>query len=415
MSLTKITIVDSIMGSGKTTWAIEFMKSHPNNKFLYVTPYLDECKRIIKGTSPDRKFVEPIVKWPKLSKLINITELIANGLDIAASHELFKRFDDNLVNLLNVTGDKYILIIDEILDVVVPTKCTPLDVKTLLGHAITVDENGSCYWNEEFNETAPYSINQYRYNDIRELALSNNLVTANSYLLWRYNPQIFNLFDHVYVMTYLFDGGIMKGYFEYYNIQYEKMTIDNGNLIPYREQDTTVYRDLINIYIGRLNDPFNKTALSKNWFITKSNHELIIQLRQNMDNYFRHIVEAKTKTRMWSTYKDIRHKIETIRYQNNFIACNARATNDFADRYNLAYLVNININPGVIAYLSKRNIKVDQDLYSLAMMLQWIWRSRIRNNKPINLYLPSYRMRKILFEWMGVDIKKVEAEAAKDI
>jgi hypothetical protein len=33
-------------------------------------------------------------------------------------------------------------------------------------------------------------------------------------------------------------------------------------------------------------------------------------------------------------------------------------------------------------------------------MLQWIWRSAIRNGKPVELYLPSRRMREILEAWI---------------
>ena len=49
------------MGSGKTTTAIDMMnRSHSNNKYIYITPYLDEIQRIkIKCT--DRKFYEPEV------------------------------------------------------------------------------------------------------------------------------------------------------------------------------------------------------------------------------------------------------------------------------------------------------------------------------------------------------------------
>ena len=43
---TKIKVVDSIMGSGKTTWAINYMKANPDKRFIYVTPFLAECERV---------------------------------------------------------------------------------------------------------------------------------------------------------------------------------------------------------------------------------------------------------------------------------------------------------------------------------------------------------------------------------
>ena len=35
---TKINIIDSIMGSGKTSWAIQFMKTHQHIKNLFTLP-----------------------------------------------------------------------------------------------------------------------------------------------------------------------------------------------------------------------------------------------------------------------------------------------------------------------------------------------------------------------------------------
>ena len=39
---------------------------------------------------------------------------------------------------------------------------------------------------------------------------------------------------------------------------------------------------------------------------------------------------------------------------------------------------------------------VDEDGYALSEMIQFIWRSAIRNNEPIYCYIPSKRMRDLL-------------------
>ena len=43
---------------------------------------------------------------------------------------------------------------------------------------------------------------------------------------------------------------------------------------------------------------------------------------------------------------------------------------------------------------------VSNRLFALQEMLQWIWRSAIRDGKPIDLYIPSERMRSLLVEWL---------------
>ncbi len=50
--------------------------------------------------------------------------------------------------------------------------------------------------------------------------------------------------------------------------------------------------------------------------------------------------------------------------------------------------------------LSYKNVEISQDEYSLSEMIQFIWRSRIRNNQPIKLYIPSSRMRNLLIRWL---------------
>ncbi|BHH84360.1 hypothetical protein [Desulforhopalus sp. 52FAK] len=40
------TIVDAHCGKGKTSWGIQFINEHPEKRFLFITPFLEEVKRI---------------------------------------------------------------------------------------------------------------------------------------------------------------------------------------------------------------------------------------------------------------------------------------------------------------------------------------------------------------------------------
>ena len=50
--------------------------------------------------------------------------------------------------------------------------------------------------------------------------------------------------------------------------------------------------------------------------------------------------------------------------------------------------------------LAQKESNMDQTLYALSEMVQFIWRSRIREGKEIVLYIPSKRMRELLKEWL---------------
>jgi hypothetical protein len=62
------------------------------------------------------------------------------------------------------------------------------------------------------------------------------------------------------------------------------------------------------------------------------------------------------------------------------------------------------MNPIEERFFSEHNIKVDEELLALSDLLQWIFRSSIREGKPINIYIPSKRMRELLIKWINNEI-----------
>ena len=46
------------------------------------------------------------------------------------------------------------------------------------------------------------------------------------------------------------------------------------------------------------------------------------------------------------------------------------------------------------------NVEINTNQYALSEMLQWIWRSAIRDGKEIWIYIPSRRMRELLQNWI---------------
>ena len=87
-------------------------------------------------------------------------------------------------------------------------------------------------------------------------------------------------------------------------------------------------------------------------------------------------------------------------YSKGFVPCNIRATNQYKGRDCLAYPINRYLNPVVKNFFVQAGVTVDEDAYALSEMLQFIWRSAIRDGNPINLYVPSSRMRHLLEKWI---------------
>jgi len=71
----------------------------------------------------------------------------------------------------------------------------------------------------------------------------------------------------------------------------------------------------------------------------------------------------------------------------------------------VAYLVNVFFRVPVSRYLKAMFINLDEDLFALSEMIQFIWRSRIREGKPIDLFIPSGRMRHLLKAWLNGEMR----------
>lgn len=419
----KITVVDAPMGKGKTSWAIEYMnklgKDPFRSKVVYITPYLDEVKRV-KDSVNTIDLIEPELKYKdgKSTKLTHLKDLLKVGADIISTHAMFRNVDDEIIDLLNNIG--YILILDEVFQVIENIKIKKNDLKLLLSSEwiVPVEENkkGLYKWNYG---VAPNDDTDFEY--IKGYADTKNLyIFNNTALYWTFPSNVFKLFRSVYILTYLFEAQIQSYYYKLHNIEYTTMTIDyiNGSyelvecLDNYDLDFKNKMKKLINVYEGDLNVNYlpkknhkerERTYLSSSWFKKRDKVSMKEKsiLKNNMDNYFRNICNAKADNRLWTTYKSSQDDLKGKRYGKQFLSYTTRATNQYKHIENMAFMLNLFMNPNEVNYFIGQNVKINEELLAISDMLQWIFRSSIRDNKPINIYIPSSRMRNLLSNWLN--------------
>ena len=116
---------------------------------------------------------------------------------------------------------------------------------------------------------------------------------------------------------------------------------------------------------------------------------------------------------MWTTLNKYKKYLKGCGYANDFLTFNRRASNDYVDRHHLAYCLNVYMMPWMKNYLHRLGAEnVSQDMYALSVLIQWIFRSGIRNGEEIWIYVPSGRMRYLLMKWLdnlarGKDLEEI--------
>ncbi|MBI0576764.1 DEAD/DEAH box helicase family protein [Neobacillus cucumis] len=410
----KVTVIDAICGAGKTSYAIQLMKEAPaSTKFIFVTPFLDEIERIIEAV-PERKFKEPDIKHGEGRKLESLKKLLRDGADICTSHALFAMVDEEIKELLQY--ENYVLIMDEVMSPISQVKLKKNDIETMLdSKLIEVEDNGQVKWikGEE---------HQSQYDTVKFYALAGNLYRSNkSTFFWNFPASIFDMFEHTYILTYMFEGQIQCYYYKYHGVQNEKKSVvqQNGRytLVDYFREDRSKYKELIHIYEGNLNDIGEKDfSLSMGWH-EKSSPTRLKKMKDALYNYLRNVQGAKSDEILWTTFVDFKKKIQGNGFSKSapkgkqdkegkacFLPFSTRATNNYRHKSVLAFCVNRFVNPSDKEFFAQRGIVIDEDMLALSDMLQWIFRSQLREGKPVEIYIPSKRMRTLLYKWLDGEI-----------
>lgn len=406
--MTTVNIIDAPCGYGKTSWAIQYMNdmSIESHRFIYVTPFLDEVTRVQQSVH-SRIFYEPESMNGK-TKLEDLHRLLGQGKDIATTHALFQMANNETKELIR--SNNYTLILDEVMNVIeqVPLKKNDLDLlieARVINYEVT--NKGLTYikWNEE---KVDYDT---EYNHIKQMALANNLMYCdNSALIWNLPCDIFLMFKDVFILTYLFKGQFQRYYYDLHGVQYRYLSVikdhDGYSVVPYQNRqihDKNALNKLVSIYEGQLNAIGDKrNALSTSWFERPSNKDLIATLKRNAYNYFTNLCKASKDTAIWTTVKGnkdcIMKKVKPKSFAKCFIPMTSRATNLYKEKHHLAYLVNRFMNPIEKKFFEQYGVKIDEDAWALSELIQWVWRSRIRNGHSITIYIPSKRMRDLFIQ-----------------
>lgn len=396
----KINVVDAGCGVGKTTALINLINNDTSNqKYIFITPFLSEVERI-KRSCPDKNFISPDEN--NKTKLEHFSKLINEGRNIVTTHALFKKIDSDRVSIEALQN--YVLIMDEVADMVEELPVSKSDLK-LLSNKVTIHPRTHMVeWNDnDYQGKFDEYKRMIKLNNIFAYVDQNNNIVS---MMWLFPYRVFQAFQQIYILTYMFDGQIQKKYFDYFGASYANWYVKDFNLTPTPQiYDYRHTKSLINVCqdqkLNEVGD--NRTALSISWFNRNRRTQEMITLQNNIRSFFRSHAKVSGNKMLWTTFKEYKYNVKRNGFAKGFAPINCRATNEYSNKTAIAYIGNRFFKPTIKNFFTFNNISTEkqfEDKFALSELVQFVFRSAIRNDKPINVYIPSKRMRDLFEEWL---------------
>ena len=393
------------MGSGKTLGIIKWMLSNPNNKYLYISPMLTEVEQRIPEACEALEFTFPTTGEHK-TKSLHLLELLTDGCNISFTHSLFSELSKR--HLEQIARHNYVLIIDEEVSLIEPYqgRYKKGDIISLeeAGH-IKVDEDnlGKVEWLwKEMSEDTQYSGLQ-RLCSIDMLYCSKR---NREMMVTQLPMSLVESSKRTIILSYLFKGSVMESFLKLKGIEVVDFT--EVELLKDTKQVMLEARELITLCSTTATNAVKNYSMSSTWYSTTANKDQLKKLSSAIRSVYRKVgkddllLTLPKDNASRESKRSVVHP--NINLEGVFLYCGARATNDYASKSVALHAYNRYVNLVVKSYLQDYGLELDaipdDDQFALSEMIQWIWRTRIRENKPIDLYILPKRMESLFKQWL---------------
>jgi hypothetical protein len=411
-----IEIYDRPCGSGKTSALIKQLNDtnekgprQEPKKYLVIVPLLSEVSRILSAcpgmvspgmeqndTNGSEGYSDNHVSTGK-RKTLALLDLLLEGKSIVCTHALFTRLAE--AGREGYLQD-YDIIIDELPEVVRQS-----DICSVLSFKAVYLSNGYCTISEDgkITPTLKWDLIHGEVTDTLKgeayrLAKSGCLyLVDDSFLLWAVPPTFLTEGKSMTVLTFLSKGSGLVSYLKKIRVPY-RIDSDEAILRDFKIR----MKSLLTVHsMPTIEDlPFSASGQDK----TKRGAKVARALQRLRENGLKGVphngILVTSLKKNWANQKGEPGKFskDSRLFESNWIPNTTRGTNDYRGCTHLVYLWDQYPNP----YL-KRWLNLSEDDargYALSELIQWVYRSQIRDGKPVTLYLPSGRMRDILTEFI---------------
>lgn len=394
--MSNIYIVDSIYGRGKTKAVINYINSHPNERFIYISKNEEILDRIVFECKKAKFYYCKDVgsEYRITGNVINFKNAIHQNRNILLDSLEFIGINEVDMHLLS----RYTLIIDEENSFIKYLDISDYDLDMLLNCECQIGEDGTVKWNNPKYEGRFLYYKKHIEMGFTKLYRFNR----RNMLYWIFPKEYIENFKKVFILTQMLDGQIQSYYFELFDIEYQNLYVKDFQFTSNKQpDDINEYKKYIHIcHYDKLNYIGNDTiSFSYEWFKNSkpSIRRIIIN---NCISFFRTHTNTTSNEAMWSIYSDLKDTYKITGYSKGFVDNYDKFVNPEKTYSSIAYLMNLYPNIYDIIFFRLNNMKIDDDKYALSELVQLIFRSRLKDKEPINIYIPSKRMRTLLENWL---------------
>ena len=425
---TKLFLTEHFIPTHNTTsickWMDDAFVKDATERFFYVSPLLSEVQedggRIHKQCN-HVKFVSP-ESIGRSSKSKHLLSLLQDGVNIACTHSLYLNMTEDHFTVMRKLG--YNLIIDEEVGMIGGYNAySQSDCDSLidLGCISKQESDGMLVWNKE--HTA-FDNRDHKYHEFKR-HVENGLIYAckhsNSMMVTQLPVKLLDVAKRVIILTYMFEGNILSSFLKLKGIDYVPFTEVTLQDVPKQ-----TIRDLITIHKPRFFRQWqfmDDLPLTYTWYSGRTITKEKRITTKNVNDITKYIKSVRNacgadwkdvlytfpkcrslldeNSRMAKINPEDLKRVDVLQEKQTWLASNTRATNTLSHKWCLIHCYNRYPTQSVMQYLRDYSINVDNDVFALSEMLQWVWRSRIRNGEEIYLAIASKRMRILFYNWLN--------------
>ena len=439
----QIEVLESLMGNGKTYATLRYIEQqvldNPKAHWIYCTEYLDEIQvRTTDEKSLCRELWRTPLDTDKTEKLIELL-LEPKVKLIAITHALLLIASRNsyINSLFKAKG--YNLFLDETIELITPYNKVKYG-DFLVWHSENwfsmVDPLGKVVWtyNEKTNNGLSTSFDQLAL-DSKKGTVHAHITGSSVSLVHIEDEVIFGQFGRVILATYQLEYSLFDAYLRIKNIQKVQSDIvcDKSNTKENIKSRITHY--------SKHYEKFKNMKMSSTWWNETGKGNSTVDDIKLISNTIRNTGDAlgcKGKPELLGFTvpserigtkiaprivhargypaevcfleesdeldKAGKPKLVSTTVKNKpkstYIPCNARASEDYKNKVVMIHAYNRYPLVSISNYLKAKDIPFSPEVFALNELLQWLWRSAIRDNQPITVSILSERMRNLFDEWL---------------